>query len=126
MLTFMAIKKDAYEEIAVGRCEKMPQGAHCSHCSVGQEPSEMQIESEVLISAWDSSILMSSNWQLALSLPELFQASKLQGAFTVRDTRGQHKTIVSTGDQLSKADGIGLGVQVLADLGGSNFIHWRQ
>ena len=42
---FLAIMKDAYEETAVGRCEKMLRGAHCSHCSVGQEPSETGIES---------------------------------------------------------------------------------
>lgn len=45
----MVIEKDVYEEIALGRCKEMPQGAHCSHGSVGQEPSEMGTESEVLI-----------------------------------------------------------------------------
>lgn len=47
----MVSEKDAYEEIALDRSEEMPQGAPWSHCSVGQEPSEIGTESEVPISA---------------------------------------------------------------------------
>lgn len=47
----MVIKKDVCKKIALGRCEEMPQGTHCSHSFVGQEPSEMGTKSEVLISA---------------------------------------------------------------------------
>lgn len=48
----MVSEKDAFEEITLDRSEEMPQGAHWSHCSVGQEePSEIGTESEVPISA---------------------------------------------------------------------------
>ena len=47
----MVIEKDMYKKIALGRCEEMPQGTDCSHCFMGQEPSEMGTKSEVLISA---------------------------------------------------------------------------
>lgn len=43
----MASKTDVYEEIALDRSEEMPQGAHWSHCSVGQEPGETGTQSEV-------------------------------------------------------------------------------
>lgn len=78
----------------------------------------MGTESEVPISAWDSGILMSSNWQLALSFPGLFQASRLQGDLPsemCKDSIAYDVYEAMRGPTQQSTEGIELDVQALAD-----------
>ena len=69
----------------------------------GQDPGEMRTESEVPISAWDSGILTSSNWQLVLTLPGPIQASRLQVHLPSEMDKDSTAYDVYEGDPLSKA-----------------------